>query len=111
MPTPTSSSATWQTAGEGLNLHSAGYVIFNDLFWTPASHEQCEDRAYGRLADPHPIDAYYIVAEATIEEWIQDLLLKKLAIIDSVVEGVQVDRSESIAKELLRKLKDEGRKR
>jgi SNF2 family DNA or RNA helicase len=98
--------ATWQTAGEGLNLQAAGYVLFNDLFWTPAHHEQCEDRAYGRLADPHPIDAYYIVAENTIEEWIEKLLAAKMAVIETVVEGMQVDRSQSVIKELMLKMKE-----
>jgi SNF2 family DNA or RNA helicase len=40
---------TEKTAKEGHNITAAGHVIFNDLFWTPAAHEQGEGRAYGRL--------------------------------------------------------------
>lgn len=103
--------ATWQTAGEGLNLQAAGFVVFADLFWTPASHEQCEDRAYGRLSDPHPIDAYYVIAEDTIEEWIQTLLAKKMTIIEATVEGMDVDRSESVANDIMTMLKEEALKK
>lgn len=99
--------ATWQVAGEGLNLTAAGYTIFNDLFWTPASHEQCEDRAYGRLDNPHPIDSYYIIADVKIEKWIQELLSRKLDVINETVEGMEVDRSQSIAKDLLQKMRDD----
>lgn len=100
--------ATWQVAGEGLNLTAADFVIFNDLFWTPGAHKQCEERAYGRLSNIHPIDSYYICTEKTLETWIKDLLGLKQGVIDAVVEGVQDERaSESIAMELIRKLKEE----
>lgn len=102
--------ATWQTAGEGLNLQCANNVIFADLFWTPANHQQSEERAYGRLADPHPINSYYVVVEGTIEGWIQELLDKKLAVIEQVVEGLDTERTKSIANELMLRMKMELRK-
>ena len=101
--------ATWQTSGEGLNLTAADYVIFNDLFWRPGDHQQCEERAYGRLNDLHPIDSYYIAADQTIENWIQELLASKLRVIEQVVEGVNEDRNPSIAMDLIRKLREEMR--
>lgn len=99
--------ATWQTAGEGLNLQCANNVIFSDLFWTPANHQQCEERAYGRLADPHPINSYYVVCEGTVEDWIQEILDRKLAVIEQVVEGLDTERTQSVANELMRKMKRE----
>ena len=99
--------AQWQVGGEGHNLQCANNVIFNDLFWTPASHQQCEERAYGRLADPHPINSYYVVIENTIETWIQELLAGKLAMIESVVEGLGVSAGKSIVKELMVRMKRE----
>lgn len=99
--------ATWQTTGEGINLTAADFVIFNDLFWTPANHQQCEERAYGRLNDPHPIDSYYIAADQTIENWIQKLLDQKLKVIEEVVEGIAQDRDTSIAMDLIRKIREE----
>lgn len=97
---------TWQVMGEGLTLTAASHVIFADLFWTPGAHQQCESRAYGRMSDLHPIDSYYVITENTIEEWIQELLAAKLNIIEQLVEG-RDDPTESIAKKLLQRMKEE----
>lgn len=99
---------TEKTAREGYNITAAMAVIFNDLFWTPAGHQQAEGRAYGRIADMHPIDSYYQVTVDSIVEWIMELLNAKLRMIENVVEGVNASRQdESIAMELIRRLKDE----
>jgi len=100
---------TTEAAKEGHNLEFCDWVIFNDLFWTPAGHDQCEGRAYGRLSNPHAIDSIYVVADKQIERWIMQLLQKKLAIIDAAVEAVETSRdaSQSIAKDLIRKMKEE----
>jgi len=101
---------TWQVMGEGRNLTAAGYVIFSDLFWTPANHQQCEERCYGRVGDMHGATSYYVVVKDTIEDWIQDILARKLRVIEQVVEGYEGDRSISIANELLSRMKNEMRK-
>lgn len=98
---------TWQVMGEGRNLTAAGYVIFADLFWTPANHQQCEERCYGRVGDMHGATAYYLVVENTVEDWIQEILARKLSVIEQVVEGYDVDRNQSIAGELLKRMKEE----
>jgi SNF2 family DNA or RNA helicase len=100
---------TEKTAKEGHNITQAMAVVFNDLFWTPAAHQQSEGRAYMRNNDPHGIDAYYHVATETIDEWIQALLAAKLKIIEEVVDGVnsaRVNPDESIVKELIQMIKD-----
>lgn len=104
---------TTEAAKEGHNLEFCDWVIFNDLFWTPAGHDQCEGRAYGRLSDPHPIDSIYVVADIDIERWIKELLDTKLAIIEEAVEGVEASRdlSGNIGMELIKKIKKEMWKR
>lgn len=100
---------TEKTAKEGHNITAAGHVIFNDLFWTPASHEQGEGRAYGRLSDLHSINSYYLITDMdgdSIEEWIWELLAKKMAMINEVVEGVEGSRDSSIAMELIQRMKE-----
>lgn len=100
---------TEKTAKEGHNLTEAGYVIFNDLFWTPAGHEQGEGRAYMRINDPHGITSYYIISEMNgegIEEWIWQMLHRKMTIIEQTVEGVESSRDVSIANELISKLRE-----
>jgi len=100
---------TTEAAQEGHNLEFCDWVIFNDQFWTPAGHDQCEGRAYGRLANPHTIDSFYVIADVDIEEWMQELLEKKLAIIEETVEGVEStrDMSGSILMELIKRMKKE----
>lgn len=100
---------TTEAAQEGHNLEFCDYVIFNDQFWTPAAHDQCEGRAYGRLSNPHVIDSFYVIADVKIEEYIQELLEKKLAIIEEAVEGVEATRdlSGSVASELIKRMKEE----
>lgn len=102
--------ATEKTMKEGHNATAAGHVIFNDLFWTPAGHEQAEGRAYGRLSNLHTINSYYMITDMdgdSIEEWIMELLTKKMKVITEVVEGVQEGRDESIVMELIEKLKNQ----
>lgn len=100
---------TEKTAKEGHNITEAGFVIFNDLFWTPASHDQCEGRAYMRINDPHGITAYYRLVDMegdSIEEWIWDMLAMKANMIEQTVEGVEGTRNTSIAMQLIEKMKD-----
>jgi SNF2 family DNA or RNA helicase len=96
---------TENTAKEGHDITKAGAVIFNDLFWTPAAHQQGEGRAYGRMDNSHSITSYYQIVEDSIEEWIWELLQKKLNIIEQVVEGVEASRDSGVAMELIEKMK------
>ena len=105
---------TPRVASEGLNLTRAGTVIFNDFEWTPARHEQAEARAYGRLSNLHSVTSKYIAAtnpdgSENIEEWMQELLQRKMRIITEVVEGVASARDEdsSIVTDIIKKLRDQ----
>lgn len=101
---------TPRVAGEGYTLTRGGAVIFNDFEWTPAAHEQAEARCYGRINDMHGATSYYRATANTIEDLIQEILLRKMQIIEQVVDGVAIARNEdsSIVKEVIKRLK-EGR--
>jgi len=94
------------TGQTGLNLTAAGHVIFNDLYWTPAAHQQAEERAYGRLSNMHGADSYYLVCVNTIMEWIQELLAEKLDVINQTVEGIDAERNPSIGMAIIQRLKE-----
>lgn len=100
---------TEKTAKEGHDMTEAGAVFFNDLFWTPAAHEQGEGRAFGRMNNPHGINSYYNQCTGTITEWIRELLYSKMAIIEEVVDGVEDSRrkDKSIVMELIDRLQTE----
>jgi SNF2 family DNA or RNA helicase len=100
---------TTLAAKEGHDITEAGIVIFNDLFWTPANHEQCEGRAYMRINDPHGIDSYYQIIDMggdSVEEWIWEMLERKMKLIETIVDGVEGARDVSIASELIAKFKE-----
>lgn len=102
-----------KAGAEGITLTAAHTVIFNDLCWTPKDHRQAEARCYGRMSDMHGAVAYYVQASKTVDEMIMALLMKKLGIIEEVVDNLHTDQgsSESIVNDLLAHLKAEGDKR
>jgi SNF2 family DNA or RNA helicase len=99
--------ASTKAASEQLNITAAGTVIFNDLMWTPADHDQAIGRAYGRLNDCHGVDAHFFVVKDTIMAWIQGILSQKSDTFKSVVDGVEVDRQNntSVIQELIKMLR------
>lgn len=102
--------------GEGHNLEVAWNVIFNDFFWTPFSHYQCEGRAYGRLSNAHHIESYWMIAaqtggKDTIVQWILELLQSKLDMSIEATENLSSDRQKSILKDLLVRVRKEMRKK
>jgi SNF2 family DNA or RNA helicase len=96
-------------ASEGLTLTAASDVVFCELAWTPAMHEQCASRAWGRINDMHGCTAWYLLAPKTIDEDMYELLEKKKKIVDAVTDGIDVqDDGESILAGLLIKLAERG---
>lgn len=105
---------TEKTTKEGHNITAAGHVIFNDLFWTPAAHDQAIGRAYGRISDMHGVDAYFQIAqlpddEESIADWIWELLAFKQGVIEETVEGIDNARNgdTSIQMALIEKMREQ----
>jgi SWI/SNF-related matrix-associated actin-dependent regulator 1 of chromatin subfamily A len=96
-----------KAAKEGITLDVASNVAFIELFWVPGDHDQCEDRCYGRLSDPHGANAWYLVALGTIEEEIAELLDKKRKVIDSILDGKPIDNP-SVLTELIEAVKEKA---
>lgn len=75
-------------AGElGLTLTAATKVVFTELYWTPADHDQGIGRAYGRINDPHGVNVYYFVGQETIDADMIALLDRKRRIVETVRDG------------------------
>lgn len=83
-----------QAAGVGITLTAGEAVIFNDLSFVPAHHQQAEDRAY-RYGQKNNVSVYYPIFENTIEGIIYDMLSKKKNIIDTVM-GDNIDKADFI---------------
>jgi len=90
-----------QAAGTGLTLTKAHATVFVELGWTSGEHDQCEDRVNRIGQESDKIEAYYLVAEDTIEERIAELLDSKRKMIDGIVDGIETEDSDLLA-ELLK---------
>jgi len=83
-----------QAAGVGITLTAGEAVIFNDISFVPAHHQQAEDRAY-RYGQKNCVSVYYPIFDNTIEGVIYDMLINKKNIIDTVM-GDNIDKAEFI---------------
>lgn len=91
-------------AGVGITLTAGSKVVFADLDWNPASHDQAEDRCH-RIGQTGTVNVYYFVAEDTIDEDIIEMLDRKREIVDAIQEGGSVkDQGRGAAAAMIRKL-------
>ncbi|HEY8304826.1 MAG TPA: DEAD/DEAH box helicase, partial [Solirubrobacteraceae bacterium] len=94
-----------EVAGQGLTLTQASNVAFLELDWTPAKHDQAEDRLH-RIGQQDAVNAWYLLAANTIDETIATLLERKRAVIGAVTDGRPEDE-EGIVDALARELTGE----
>ena len=69
--------------GVGITLTAGTHVIFQDLDWVPANHAQAEDRCY-RLGQDKRVTVEYFHAAGTLDDYIAELLQRKMALIAAV---------------------------
>ncbi len=94
-----------EVAGQGLTLTRASNVVFLELDWTPAKHDQAEDRCH-RIGQQDAVNATYLLAAGTIDETIATLLERKRAVIGAVTDGHDRDE-EGVVDALVRELAGE----
>jgi hypothetical protein len=79
-----------EVAGHGITLTRASNVAFLELDWTPAKHDQAEDRCH-RIGQHDAVNATYLLAADTIDETIATLLERKRSVIGAVTDGREED--------------------
>jgi SWI/SNF-related matrix-associated actin-dependent regulator of chromatin subfamily A-like protein 1 len=82
--------AATRVAAQGITLTRATNVAFLELEWTPAMHDQAEDRLH-RIGQRDAVTAWYLLAAGTIDETMADLLQGKRAVVEAVTEGRRLD--------------------
>jgi SNF2 family DNA or RNA helicase len=92
-----------EVAGQGITLTRSSNVVFLELDWTPARHDQAEDRCH-RIGQEDSVNATYILAAGTVDEAISTLLERKRAVIGAVTDGREEDE-EGVVDALVRELR------
>lgn len=86
--------------GTGLTLTAATTVIFVDEPWNKALFDQAVDRAH-RIGQKNNITIYSIMCKDTIDERIHNLIYKKGALSDAIIDGHIVGNKTEIFNYLL----------
>jgi hypothetical protein len=73
-------------AGIALTLTAASVVFFAEMFWTPGSLLQAEDRAH-RIGQLRDVRVFYFFAEDSVDELLWPLVRKKMKLFGEFVEG------------------------
>lgn len=92
--------ASLTAGGLGITLTAASNVAFLELGWTPAVHNQAEDRCH-RIGQEDSVNCWYLIAKDTIEERILTLIEAKRVIVEAATQGGLPDPSGSFIGELL----------
>jgi len=98
--------AATRVAAQGITLTRASNVAFLELEWTPAMHDQAEDRCH-RIGQRDAVTAWYLLAANTIDETMATLIQRKRGIVAAVTDGERVD-SDGLVDGVVRELR-EGR--
>jgi len=96
-----------EVAGQGITLTRASHVCFLELDWTPAKHDQAEDRCH-RIGQEDAVTAWYLLAADTIDEAMAEVLERKRATIGSVTDGRTADE-EGMVDAVVRALREKPR--
>jgi len=78
-----------RVAAQGITLTRASNVCFLELEWTPAIHDQAEDRCH-RIGQRDAVTAWYLLAAETIDETMARLIQRKRQVVSAVTDGRQL---------------------
>jgi SWI/SNF-related matrix-associated actin-dependent regulator of chromatin subfamily A-like protein 1 len=93
-----------RVAAQGITLTRASNVAFLELEWTPAMHDQAEDRCH-RIGQHDNVTAWYLLAAGTIDETMARLIARKRGLVSAVTDGRRLD-GDALVEEVVRELRD-----
>jgi SNF2 family DNA or RNA helicase len=101
---PTLLVGATRVAAQGITLTRASNVAFLELEWTPAMHDQAEDRCH-RIGQRDAVTAWYLLAADTIDEMMARLIESKRSVVAAVTDGRVID-GEGLLEAVVRELRD-----
>jgi SNF2 family DNA or RNA helicase len=93
-----------RVAGQGITLTRASNVAFLELEWTPAIHDQAEDRCH-RIGQRDAVTAWYLLAANTIDEAMARVIESKRSIVAAVTDG-RIIGDDGFVEAVVRELRD-----
>jgi hypothetical protein len=93
-------------AGVGVTLTAASNVAFVEMGWTPAVHDQAEDRVH-RIGQHNAVTAWYLLAADTIDERIAAVVERKRSVVRATSDGTPYT-DESTLNDLLSWVAEQG---
>lgn len=93
--------------GVGITLTAASDVLFVEFGWNPGTHDQAEDRCH-RIGQKDSVNAWYLLAQETIEPTILDLIETKRMVVDAATDGTEPEENVSVLGDLLVSLTQKG---
>jgi hypothetical protein len=95
--------AATRVGAQGITLTRASNVAFLELEWTPALHDQAEDRCH-RIGQRDAVTAWYLLAADTIDETMAGLIQRKRGLIAAVTDGRELE-DEGMLDQVVRELR------
>ena len=86
--------------GTGLNLFAASVIIFVDHPWTRAAYDQAVDRCH-RIGQKNALLIYDLVCHDTIDEKILNLINRKGAMSDWLIDNKTLDKNSDLLNYLI----------
>jgi len=93
------------SANTGITLTEAASVLFIDYDWTPANMYQAFSRVDRIGQKAKKINIIQIIAKNTIDDRMRELLAAKQSVVDVLIEGKEMVKSESAIKNLIKSYK------
>lgn len=84
-----------KAAGVGLTMTAASDVAFAELGWTPAEHDQAEDRAH-RMGQYNSVNCWYLLAPRTVDEYAYNLIQSKRSVVNAATSGQEADETPEV---------------
>ena len=84
----------------GLTLHKASWVIFAELYYTPAIMIQAEDRAH-RIGQKNHVNVVYLYGVATIDEIFYPRIREKYFVVSTILDDKVINLNITNYRELI----------
>jgi len=104
--------ASTMVAGEGLNLQFCSDCLIMERQWNPSAEEQAEGRFPRPGSTADKINAHYLIAAGTIDDFLTDIVESKRRNMSQTLDGVEIQWDEgSLIMELVKVLQTKGLKK